>query len=65
MLFNLSVLAMAIYIIVIAVWIYKLEKENADLKSQLEWFGYKPNARDGDGDGIIQEGTRFERKLNS
>lgn len=24
--------------------------------------GYKPDARDGDGDGIIQEGTKWERK---
>jgi hypothetical protein len=23
--------------------------------------GYNPNARDGDGDGIVQEGTEFER----
>ena len=25
--------------------------------------GYKPNARDGDKDGIVQEGTRWERKV--
>jgi hypothetical protein len=24
--------------------------------------GYNPNARDGDGDGIVQEGTKWERK---
>ena len=24
--------------------------------------GYKPDARDGDGDGIVQEGTKWERK---
>ena len=24
--------------------------------------GYNPNARDGDKDGLIQEGTRWERK---
>jgi hypothetical protein len=24
--------------------------------------GYNPNARDGDKDGILQEGTRWERK---
>jgi hypothetical protein len=24
--------------------------------------GYKPNARDGDNDGIIQDGTKWERK---
>jgi hypothetical protein len=24
--------------------------------------GYNPDARDGDGDGIVQEGTKWERK---
>jgi hypothetical protein len=24
--------------------------------------GYKPDARDGDGDGLIQENTKWERK---
>ena len=26
--------------------------------------GYNPNARDGDKDGLVQEGTRWERKIN-
>jgi len=26
--------------------------------------GYKPDARDGDNDGIIQEGTKWERKVS-
>jgi hypothetical protein len=25
--------------------------------------GYNPNARDGDKDGLVQEGTRWERKV--
>ena len=25
--------------------------------------GYKPNAKDGDKDGLVQEGTRWERKV--
>jgi hypothetical protein len=25
--------------------------------------GFNPNAKDGDKDGIIQEGTKFERKV--
>jgi hypothetical protein len=25
--------------------------------------GYKPNAKDGDGDGIVQEGTKWERRI--
>ena len=27
--------------------------------------GYNPNARDGDGDGIVQEGTEWERPIDS
>lgn len=23
--------------------------------------GYKPNAKDGDGDGLVQDGTKYER----
>ena len=25
--------------------------------------GFKANAKDGDGDGLVQEGTKFERKV--
>ena len=25
--------------------------------------GYKPDAKDGDGDGIVQEGTKWERSI--
>lgn len=39
-----------------------LIKKNAELAYRLS--GYNPNARDGDGDGIIQEGTKWERKLS-
>jgi hypothetical protein len=27
--------------------------------------GYNPDARDGDGDGIIQEGTKWERPIGT
>ena len=27
--------------------------------------GYNPNAIDGDGDGIVQEGTEFERSIDT
>ena len=27
--------------------------------------GYNPNARDGDGDGIVQEGTEWERPIDT
>ena len=27
--------------------------------------GYNPNSRDGDGDGVVQEGTKWERSVDS
>lgn len=27
--------------------------------------GYNPNARDGDGDGLVQDGTQWERPIDS
>lgn len=47
-------LAMAVGISVIALKEDRLAKKIAD--------GYNPNAIDKDGDGIIQEGTKWERK---
>lgn len=47
-------LAMAVGISVIAIKEDRLAKKIAD--------GYNPNAIDKDGDGIIQEGTKWERK---
>jgi len=34
---------------------------NPGLTPEPELDGYKENARDGDNDGVIQEGTPFER----
>ena len=47
-------LGMAIAISVIAIREDRLQKKIAD--------GFKPNAKDRDGDGLIQEGTKWERK---
>lgn len=47
-------LAMAIGFVYIAIQDEKFYKNIRD--------GYKPNAKDGDNDGIIQEGTKWERK---
>ena len=47
-------LAMAIGFVYIAIQDEKIYKNIRD--------GYKPNAKDGDNDGIIQEGTKWERK---
>ncbi len=47
-------IAMSIGFSIIAVKEDRYYKKIAD--------GYNPNARDGDGDGIVQEGTKWERK---
>jgi hypothetical protein len=44
-------LAMAIVISWIAIKEDRLQK------------GFNPNAKDGDGDGLIQDGTKWERKV--
>lgn len=48
-------IGMAIGISWIAIKEDRLYKKMAD--------GYKPNAKDGDGDGIVQEGTKWERSI--
>jgi hypothetical protein len=47
-------LGMAIAISVIALREDRLQKKITD--------GFKPNAKDGDKDGLVQEGTKWERK---
>jgi hypothetical protein len=48
-------LGLAIVISIIAIQEDLLQKKIAD--------GFKPNAKDGDDDGLIQEGTKWERKV--
>ena len=47
-------LGIAIAISVIALREDRLQKKITD--------GFKPNAKDGDKDGLVQEGTKWERK---
>jgi hypothetical protein len=46
---------LAIVISIIAIQEDRLQKKIDD--------GFKPNAQDGDNDGFIQEGTKWERKV--
>ena len=48
-------LVLSIAISVIAIQEDRLQKKIAD--------GFNPNAKDGDKDGLIQEGTKWERKV--
>lgn len=47
-------LGLAVCISIIAIQEDRHDKKIAD--------GYNPDARDGDGDGLIQDGTKWERK---
>jgi hypothetical protein len=62
-LFVFYILGMTAY----AIWAERQMKEKDsiidELAQSLTWFGYKENARDGDNDGIVQEGTKWERKV--
>lgn len=48
-------LGLAACISIIAIQEDRHDKKIAD--------GYKPDARDGDGDGWVQDGTKWQRKL--
>jgi hypothetical protein len=48
-------LGIAVAISIVTIREDRLQKKIAD--------GFNPNAKDGDGDGWVQEGTRWERKV--
>jgi hypothetical protein len=61
-LMSAYVIGMTAYVIWAETKLKEKDFTIAGLKQDLIWFGYKENARDGDGDGIVQEGTKWERK---
>ena len=67
---NLITAVMIFYILgttAYVIWAERQMKEKDsiinELAQSLTWFGYKENARDRDNDGIIQDGTKWERKV--
>jgi hypothetical protein len=60
---NIAFYLTVIYVIGMTSYVVWAETKIKTLKHQLTWFGYKEDAKDGDGDGIVQEGTRFERNI--
>jgi hypothetical protein len=54
------------YIIVVVVLLVITDLKASRLAAQLHeaylLLGYKPDAKDGDGDGIVQDGTKWARK---
>ena len=55
------------YIVVVVVLLVitdlKASRLAAELKDAYALIGYKPDAKDGDGDGWVQDGTKWARKV--
>ena len=51
----MKTLIIVVILMVIAISIIALREERVNK-------GYKPNAKDGDKDGLVQDGTKWERK---
>jgi hypothetical protein len=62
---NLIGLTLLLWVVTFPFFRYeKEEKEDAPAKKKsLRKAAFNPKARDGDGDGLVQEGTIWERKL--
>ena len=52
-----ALLVYAFMALVISIMVIKEDRLNKKIAE-----GFNPNAKDGDGDGLVQEGTKWERK---
>jgi hypothetical protein len=57
---NLILLTLAIWVVTFP--IFRYEKEEEPEKKPLRKAKYNPNAKDGNGNGLVQDGTIWERK---
>jgi hypothetical protein len=53
-----ALLVYAFMALVISIMVIKEDRLNKKIAE-----GFNPNAKDGDKDGLVQEGTKFERKV--
>jgi hypothetical protein len=58
---NLILITLLVWIVTFPIFRYEKEEEG---KKPLKKARYNPKAKDGDGDGIVQEGTAWERKAS-
>jgi hypothetical protein len=56
---NLILITLLVWIVTFPIFRYEKEEEE---KKPLKKARYNPKAKDGDGDGIVQDGTIWERK---
>jgi hypothetical protein len=59
---NLILITLLIWVVTFPIFRYEKEEEEAEKKKPLRKAKYNPNARDGNGNGILQDGTIWERK---
>jgi hypothetical protein len=58
---NLILITLLIWVVTFPIFRYEKEEEEVK-KKPLRKAEYNPNARDGNGNGILQDGTIWERK---
>lgn len=61
MVYNRIMLEVILVYVALGIIISYMEIKDDILNKKISQ-GYNPNARDGDGDGLIQDGTKWERK---
>jgi hypothetical protein len=61
---NLILITLLVWIVTFPIFRYEKEEEEAENKKPLRKAKYNPNARDGNGNGILQDGTIWERKAS-
>jgi hypothetical protein len=59
---NLILITLLIWVVTFPIFRYEKEEEEVEKKKPLRKAKYNPNARDGNGNGILQDGTIWERK---
>ena len=59
---NLILITLLVWIVTFPIFRYEKEEEEAEKKKPLRKAKYNPKAKDGDKDGLLQDGTIWERK---
>ena len=62
---NLILITLALWVVTFPFFRYEKEEEEEKPapKKRLKKVAYNPKAKDGDGDGLLQDGTIWERKV--
>ena len=61
---NLILITLLVWIVTFPIFRYEKEEEEAEKKKPLRKAKYNPKAKDGDKDGLLQDGTVWERKAS-